>query len=134
MWVLVSLTGKVFDSWIRDLGFNPRLHQKLISVLVRWWRTIIRSGRHRLKLSLKKKKNSPYIINPPTLYIFISWREKYFLYFRSFLLLWKIKAVQYIHQYVVGFGWIIYVVAVLELGTKEGIWQKWVFAPSAQKM
>ena len=34
MWVLVSLTGKVSDGCIRDLGFNPRLHQKLIGVLV----------------------------------------------------------------------------------------------------
>ena len=33
-WVSVSLTGKVFDGCIRDLGFNPRLHQKLIGVLV----------------------------------------------------------------------------------------------------
>ena len=30
----VSSTGKVSDSCIRDLGFNPLLHQKLISVLV----------------------------------------------------------------------------------------------------
>ena len=29
-------TGKVFYGCIRDLGFNPRLYQKLISVLV-WW-------------------------------------------------------------------------------------------------
>ena len=36
MWVPVSLTGKVSDGCIRDLGFNPRLHQKLIGVLV-WW-------------------------------------------------------------------------------------------------
>ena len=28
--------GKVFDGCIRDLGFNPCLHQKLINVLV-WW-------------------------------------------------------------------------------------------------
>ena len=34
LWVLISLTGKVSDDWIRDLGFNPRLHQKLIGVLV----------------------------------------------------------------------------------------------------
>ena len=33
-WVPVSLTDKVSDGCIRDLGFNPRLHQKLISVLV----------------------------------------------------------------------------------------------------
>ena len=33
-WVPVSSTGKVFDGCIRDLGFNPRLHQKLIDVLV----------------------------------------------------------------------------------------------------
>ena len=31
-----TLIGKVFDGCIRDLGFNSRLHQKLISVLV-WW-------------------------------------------------------------------------------------------------
>ena len=33
-WVPVSSTGKIFDGCIRDLGFNPRLHQKLIGVLV----------------------------------------------------------------------------------------------------
>ena len=33
-WVPVSSTGKVSDSCIRDLWFNPRLHQKLIGVLV----------------------------------------------------------------------------------------------------
>ena len=27
-WVLISSTGKIFDGCIRDLGFNPRLHQK----------------------------------------------------------------------------------------------------------
>ena len=32
--VPVSSTGKVSDSCIRDFGFNPRLHQKLINVLV----------------------------------------------------------------------------------------------------
>ena len=26
LWVPVSLVGKVFDSWIRDLEFNPRLN------------------------------------------------------------------------------------------------------------
>ena len=35
-WVPVSSTGKVFDGCIKDLGFNSRLHQKLISILV-WW-------------------------------------------------------------------------------------------------
>ena len=25
-WVSVNLTGKIFDDWIRDLGFNIRLH------------------------------------------------------------------------------------------------------------
>ena len=34
MWVSVSSTGKVPDGWIRDLEFNPHLHQKLIGVLV----------------------------------------------------------------------------------------------------
>ena len=34
MWVLVISTGKISDGYIRDLEFNPRLHQKLISVLV----------------------------------------------------------------------------------------------------
>ena len=32
-WVPVSSTDKVSDGCIRDLGFNPRLHQKLIGVL-----------------------------------------------------------------------------------------------------
>ena len=27
-------TGKVFDGYIRDIGFNPYLHQKLIDILV----------------------------------------------------------------------------------------------------
>ena len=35
-WIPVSSTGKVSDGYIRNLGFNPRLHQKLIGVLV-WW-------------------------------------------------------------------------------------------------
>ena len=34
LWVPVSSTSKVSDSCIRDLGFNPRLYQKLIGVLV----------------------------------------------------------------------------------------------------
>ena len=34
MWGLVNSTDKVFNDRIRDLGFNPRLHQKPISVLV----------------------------------------------------------------------------------------------------
>ena len=33
-WVLVNLTDKVSDGCIRDLRFNPRLHQKLIGVLI----------------------------------------------------------------------------------------------------
>ena len=53
--VPVSSTGKISYGCIRDLEFNPRPHQKLISVLVWWKRAIIRSGRHRLKLSIKKK-------------------------------------------------------------------------------
>ena len=35
-WVPVSSTGKISNGCIRDLGFNPYLHQKLIGVLV-WW-------------------------------------------------------------------------------------------------
>ena len=35
-WVLVSSTGKVFDSWIRDLGSKSRLYQKSTGILV-WW-------------------------------------------------------------------------------------------------
>ena len=35
-WVLVSSTNKVFNDWIRDLGLNLCLHQKLIGVLI-WW-------------------------------------------------------------------------------------------------
>ena len=34
MWVPISSTGKVSNGCIRDLGFNPRLYQNLISVLV----------------------------------------------------------------------------------------------------
>ena len=33
-WVPVSSTGKISNGYIRDLGFNPCLHQKLISFLV----------------------------------------------------------------------------------------------------
>ena len=33
-WVPVSLTDKVSNGCIRDFEFNPRLHQKLIGVLV----------------------------------------------------------------------------------------------------
>ena len=34
LWVPVSSTGKVSDGCIRNLEFNPYLHQKLIGVLV----------------------------------------------------------------------------------------------------
>ena len=34
LWVPVSSTGKVSDSCIKGLWFNPRVHQKLIGVLV----------------------------------------------------------------------------------------------------
>ena len=40
----VCSTGKISDSWIRDLRFNPYLHQKSIYVLVCY----------KLKLSLRK--------------------------------------------------------------------------------
>ena len=33
-WVPVSSTDKVSDDYIRDLGFNPYLHQKMNDVLV----------------------------------------------------------------------------------------------------
>ena len=33
-YIPVSFTGKISDGCIRDLGFNPRLYQKLINVLV----------------------------------------------------------------------------------------------------
>ena len=36
LWVLVNSTGKISDGYIRDLGFNPHLQQKLIVDLV-WW-------------------------------------------------------------------------------------------------
>ena len=32
-WVPVNSTDRVFDSWIRDLGFKPRLYQKSTGVL-----------------------------------------------------------------------------------------------------
>ena len=34
LWVPINSTSKVSDGCIRDLGFNSRLHQKLIGVLV----------------------------------------------------------------------------------------------------
>ena len=36
LWVPINSTDKVSDGCIRDMGFNLRLHQKLIGVLV-WW-------------------------------------------------------------------------------------------------
>ena len=33
-WVPISSIGKVSNGCIKDLGFNPRLHKKLIGVLV----------------------------------------------------------------------------------------------------
>ena len=37
VWVPVSLTNKVSDGYIKNMGFNSRLHQKLIDILV-WWK------------------------------------------------------------------------------------------------
>ena len=34
LWVLVSLTGKVFYGCIRDLKFNFHIHRKQIGILV----------------------------------------------------------------------------------------------------
>ena len=34
VWVPISSTSKIYDGWIRDLRFNPRLHKKLIDILV----------------------------------------------------------------------------------------------------
>ena len=31
-WIPISSTGKIYDSYIKDLGFNPCLHQNLIDV------------------------------------------------------------------------------------------------------
>ena len=39
----ISSIDKVFYGCIRDLGFNFRLHQILIDVLVWWYKIIIRS-------------------------------------------------------------------------------------------
>ena len=33
-WVPVNSTDKISDGCIKDLGFNPPLHQKLIGVLI----------------------------------------------------------------------------------------------------
>ena len=52
MWVLVNSTGKISDGWIRDLGFNPRLYQKTDWCID----LMIKSERHKLKLSKKKKR------------------------------------------------------------------------------
>ena len=32
MYLSIDSIGKIFDSWIRDLEFNPRLHQILTGV------------------------------------------------------------------------------------------------------
>ena len=32
----VSSTDKISNDWIKDLGFNSHLYQKLIDVLI-WW-------------------------------------------------------------------------------------------------
>ena len=34
VWVPINSTDKVSDGCIRDLGFNPHLHKKLIGILV----------------------------------------------------------------------------------------------------
>ena len=34
MLVLINSIGKISDGWIRDLGFNLRLYQKPIDVLI----------------------------------------------------------------------------------------------------
>ena len=34
MWVSVSSISKIFEGLIRDMGFNPRLHKKLIGILI----------------------------------------------------------------------------------------------------
>ena len=34
-----SFLTKVSDDWIRDLGFNPCLHQKPIGILI-WWKKV----------------------------------------------------------------------------------------------
>ena len=57
MWVLISSTSKVSDSWIRDLGFNPRLHQKLIGVL------ILSSGANAINWNSLLKKNVKQTLN-----------------------------------------------------------------------
>ena len=53
-WVLVISTGKVSDGWIRDLKFNPHLHQKLIGVLV--W---IKNLKKNVKTFFKKHRQRP---------------------------------------------------------------------------
>ena len=62
-WVLVSSISKVSDGWMRDLRFNFCLHQKLIDILIWWWKVIIKSGCHKLKLSQKKKKSCKFKIS-----------------------------------------------------------------------
>ena len=52
-WLPVNSTGKISNGCIRDLKFNHRLYKKTY-----WCLDIIRSERHKLKLS---KKND-YII------------------------------------------------------------------------
>ena len=61
MWVLINSTNKVFDGWIRNLGFNLYLHQKSIGVLI-WWYLIIKNYYQKWMIfetfSKKKKKKT----------------------------------------------------------------------------
>ena len=64
-WLLVNLTDKNSDGWIRDLGFNPQsplTHEKLISVLV-WYLSlkVYIIGWNSLSKKKKKKKNYKWI-------------------------------------------------------------------------
>ena len=60
LWIPVSSTDKVSDSCIRDLGFNPCLHQKLIGFFISDNKELLSEadviGRNSNSLSKKKKK------------------------------------------------------------------------------
>ena len=60
-WVPVSSADKVSDSCIRDLGFNPCLHQKLIGFFISDNKELLSEadviGRNSNSLSKKKKKS-----------------------------------------------------------------------------
>ena len=64
LWVPVSLTGKVADICVRDLGFSPYLYQKTdwcLGLMIKSYYQERTSYVETLSLSQKKKKKKIYI-------------------------------------------------------------------------